>query len=188
MSSEKIALGFGQRCLGQPASPAFAEEVSFILRDQVRMQHRMHAALRPADRTHHRDAFGDEPPQGERIVIRSPDLGQEARGMQLCEYRGIALSVFTRACAIAFTCIGLAITTRATNGLRSRTIAAVFPVASRTTSSSGRRSLPNATTVSCSSSSLKLLAVMPSSWIATWAKLRWTSIPIDLMLFSPNHF
>ena len=91
VAGEEIAFGLGQRCFRQPATPALAEEVALVLRDQVRMQHRMHAALRAADRSHHRHALGDEPPQCERIVIRRPDLGQEARGVQLREDRGIDL-------------------------------------------------------------------------------------------------
>ena len=91
VTREEIALGLGQWRLYQPASPAFTEEVTLVLRDQVRMQHRMHAALRPADRSHHRHAFGDEPPQGERIVIRRPDLGQKAGGVELSEDRGVDL-------------------------------------------------------------------------------------------------
>lgn len=55
--------------------------------------------------------------------------------MQAGERAGVDLSVFTWACAIAFTCRGLAITTRATDGDSTRDTAMQLPVASITTSS-----------------------------------------------------
>lgn len=49
VAAEQIALCFRQRCFGQPVSPALTEKVAFIFGDQVRMQHRMHTALCPAE-------------------------------------------------------------------------------------------------------------------------------------------
>ena len=59
------------------------------------------------------------------------------------------LSVLTRASAISRTCTGLAMTTLATWGLRAVTIAAVLPVASRTTASLGCNPWANRCSGSC---------------------------------------
>jgi len=71
--------------------------------------------------------------------------------MQFGEYASIDLVGFDSAQAIARTWIGLAIATLRTCGAISPTTAAVFPVASNTTLSSGGGALANATTASCSS-------------------------------------
>ena len=86
------------------------------------------------------------------LVVRCPNTGRKPAACSFARIAASTLSIFIRACLIAFAGIGLtiAITTVAVKGASSRTTAAVFPVACSTTSS-----FP----ISC----LKRLEVMPSS-------------------------
>jgi len=49
------------------------------------MQDSLNATFGSPDRAHHRRAFRDKAPQGKRLVIRRPHLGQEPRRMELGE-------------------------------------------------------------------------------------------------------
>ncbi len=89
-----------------------------------------------------------------------------ASGVQICGRYGrlqtgqraaSILSVFTCAWAIAFTCSGLAIITRATNGASTRDTAMLLAVASITTSSLASSLLPNP------SNAVRVIPTRPSS-------------------------
>ena len=95
------------------------------------------------------------------------------------------LSVLTFAQAIARNWSGLAIAALRTCGATKRTTAAVLPVASSTTTSSGRSVLANATTASCSRTTLRPGLSRPSSRIALTAKLRCTSRPMTRISHLP---
>ena len=88
------------------------------------------------------------------------------------------LSVFTWAWAIAFTCSGLAITTRATNGDSTRDTAMLLPVASITTSSVASRVLPKPSSAVRVMSTRPACRSTPFSQITTSPKVRWMSMPI----------
>ena len=72
-----------QRRLGQPTSPAFAEQMACISGDQVGMQDSLRATFGSPDRADRRRALQDKAPQGERLVVRRPHFGQEPRRIEL---------------------------------------------------------------------------------------------------------
>jgi hypothetical protein len=96
------------------------------------------------------------------------------------------LSVFTFASVIARVLAGLATTTRAAGLASTVTIAQVFPVASRATSSAGPRPAANSRTPSGVVANVPACVSRPAWQIATCAKSRCTSSPMHRrVLFIP---
>ena len=83
-------------------------------RDQVGLKDRMYLVLDPGSVPNDLVAPRDEPAHALGGRIRRPDLGQVTGRVQARERAASTLSVFTCAWAIAFTCRGLAMTTRFT--------------------------------------------------------------------------
>jgi hypothetical protein len=129
VSRLRMALILGQLLLCEPDAPLDTEEVGCRAGwHEVRMQARLHDVLQSRSLPDELVAPSHLPAQGQRPLVRHPDLRQEARGVELCQHRGIDLVGLDLGMAISRTCLGLATMTRPTWAT-----AVALPVASITT-------------------------------------------------------
>ena len=142
----------------QPGSTEPAEKIGMrTTRREMRMQDGMDLVLDPRAMADDLVATRYKAPHALCLGRRRPDFRQKSAAWRLARTPASILSVFTWAWAIALTCSGLAMTTRVTNGVRTRTTAIVLPVASTTTSSLACRVLPNP------SNAVRVISTRPSS-------------------------
>jgi hypothetical protein len=94
------------------------------------VQDRLRDRLQSCALTNNLIAPGHLSAQATRVLIRNPDLRQEATRVHRADTLASITSVLNRASAISLTWRGLAITTRPTYGRITSTTALALPVAS----------------------------------------------------------